>query len=530
MMYVCLFFFLSGFLSPQRYGYAALGVRPTCSQALVDKVNGIARWMNSQDVANALWALGKLHITHEIGHLAGLHAQAAKLASSFLPLEFAMVMWSLATIGGDRSSDHPLDALLAAAADTLDGGVSTAQGVVNIAWACAKLCATDSAGNPIPRDELGVDADSKFAWLPSVEAEMKRVRHSLTTQGLATAAWSMARLGCSAAAVHDLVHSRTKLLQSMAGSDLSDVCSALAHCGAGPKSSELLETVRVCASAMKADAPWQMYGHLLHLYHAAEISTGPESTAAEIPAAAAAACLQATEASIAHRANISAAVRAEIKELLPSTAKNAADRRLLVVNHFDNQLGIEEVVKGQYGWKISRWSRNASDANPGRVLPKTGKHSAACLARLPATKAAAEMMIDMIADAVEAGGKACEVWVVGTATEGIRSLHAYAMALPGVKDIALVRSKEYHPLWYLQVKVPAHGSGGGNGDGEKAASSKASSKTHPARQGHAQTQALKRWRIMGNIELEGKPSMKWWSFPGLFSGGGLDVMTAELLR
>ena len=516
------------------YGYATLGVRPTCSQALVDKVNSIAPYMNPQDVANALWAVGKLHITQEGGNLAGLHAQAAKFATQFRPLEFAMVMWSLATIGGERDPD-PLDALLQAVANMLDGAASTAQGVVNITWACAKLCATDSeTGNPFARDQLGIGTESKFAWLPSVEAEMKRVRHSLTTQGLATAAWSLARLGCSAAAVHDLVLSRTKLLQSMAGSDLSDVCSALAYCGTGPKSAELLETVRGCASAMKDDAPWQMYGHLLHLYHAAEMNAGPGS--AEIPAAATAACLQATKASILHRTKISAAVRAEIKGLLPSTAKNAADRRLLMVNHFEDQLGIEEVVKGQYGWKVKRWSRNATDDTPGRVLPKTGKPSAACLARLPATKAAAEMMVDMITGLIQASGKSCELWVAGTATEGIRSLHAYAMKLPGVKEIALVRSKEYHPLWYLQVKVPpAHASGAGAaaGAGDLATAvkaEKAASNAHPARQGRAEAVALKRWRIMGNIELENKPSFKWWSFPGLFSGGGLDVMTAELLR
>ena len=129
-----------------------------------------------------------------------------------------MVMWATATVGGEREAGtDPIKPLLGSAGAILGGQLSTAQGVVNIGWAVAKLLATDKQGNPIARDELGVGPASKFAWLQALEREYERVKHSLTVQGLATAAWSMARLGCTADTVSGLVHGRTKLVQGMWG-------------------------------------------------------------------------------------------------------------------------------------------------------------------------------------------------------------------------------------------------------------------------------------------------------------------------
>jgi 16S rRNA G1207 methylase RsmC len=511
------------------YGYAALGVRPGCSHVLLPRANEIAVRMNPQDVANALWAVGKLHITHETTGLAGLHAQATKLAKQFSPQELAMVMWSLATVGGDRSAEsNPLLPLLSVVGGVLDGKTSTAQGVVNISWAAAKLLASDKLGNPIPRRELGVGPASKFGWLPAVERELERVKHSLTVQGLATAAWSMARLGCTADVVSGMVHGRTKLVKGMGGSDLSDVCSALAHCGTGGKSAELMHTVTTRAKQLGTAAPWQMYGHLLHLHHGGGVAED-----LEIPAAAAAACSRATDASLVHRVSISEAVQAEIKPLLPATAQNTADRRLLIVNRFENQSAVDAVVKGRQ-WKVSRWSRNACEDTPGRAFPKTAKTFAACISRMPPTRAAAEMMLDMVVAVVEAGKEPCEVWVVGTATEGIRSLHAYAMALPGLNDIVLVRSTTYRAVYYLQVKLPAMYSRGEDASTgitsiTKKAKALEGKELKAAKAAETRVQ-LERWKLNGKIELEGHPESTWQSYPGLFSGGGLDVMTIELLR
>ena len=100
---------------------------------------------------------------------------------------------------------------------------------------------------------------------------------------------------------------------------------------------------------------------------------------------------------------------------------SGASNQALLVNHFGSEAGTAAVAAAleSKGWKVRTWARFAKGQSQGRATPKSSKRCGSCLARLPASRGAAEMMLDAAAAVLLVGSP---VWVCGTGAEGIGAL------------------------------------------------------------------------------------------------------------
>jgi len=193
------------------------------------------------------------------------------------------------------------------------------------------------------------------------------------------------------------------------------------------------------------------------------------------------------------------------------------------------------------GWKVTPWNRFTRRDRSGAAWPSKQKtlFDAATL-RLPATKAAAAMSAAAAAARLQPGAT---LWVYGAAAEGV---HTAAAALPpglfadaeiitrygaggGCGGFAVLRATrtaaeatddmaEWRTRTTLSLPVGSKALGRVEGDGAGSSSSK--KRKHVDEDGGGD----------GGKESEAKSEMDWVVYPGLFAGGGLDVMSAALLR
>ena len=177
--------------------------------------------------------------------------------------------------------------------------------------------------------------------------------------------------------------------------------------------------------------------------------------------------------------------------------------RLLIVNGFMGGKAIVDAAKAR-GWAYATWLRFAQDGQEAKPLPFVSKAYSACVARLPSTKDAAMMMLDVLAEVVDVGAP-LSIW--GSAQEGIHSLPT-ALASRPFDHVRVQCVDKAAGLFCLSMVRDVKA----GGDGKAKASDL----------------AIKQWEIPTKISLEGK-SHQWTTFPGLFSGGVVDPMTVLLL-
>ncbi|CAK0886997.1 unnamed protein product, partial [Prorocentrum cordatum] len=151
------------------------------------------------------------------------------------------------------------------------------------------------------------------------------------------------------------------------------------------------------------------------------------------------------------------------------------------------------------GARVTRWRRFCRGPRAGAAWPpgrSGGRLYDGSVMRLPSTKAALELAVQAVAPLLQPGAG---LWLYGAVSEGGLAMRS---ALAG-------------PAFYNARTVALRG------EFVVAAAIRGDS---PLRE-----RSLAEFAEQAEIELGGAP-LPWRVYPGLFAGGGLDVMTSALLR
>eukprot|EP00038_Savillea_parva_P009990 m.187159 g.187159 ORF g.187159 m.187159 type:complete len:1020 (+) comp16998_c0_seq1:156-3215(+) len=531
--------------------------------AVLDRLAEVAADLSAQDVANCWWALAKLKLGREGHHLLPLRAQTARRTSTLKPHELSMTLWALASLNATLAPD-----LLSPMAEATQAVLPqcSPQAVANIAWAWARL-------DGLPPD--------------TIQALFKTMVKTVTTftpQGLSTSLWACARLGCPKKTILKALKRRgADVVSTMNTVELTHLVWALATVRL--KRKEVLGAVAARVMQLSDACDWQLVGHIQHLDRAtggralnkaakamikSEARQGTAARATKEGAAAKAShhagggqaaaapspdmlpfgkwlrklgrrtMIKATETcTVAHGPAMEAALKAAKPWKTDGFGGPAKKRRVLMV---DLDCPSIEKKLTKKGYEVSVWSRTATQRHRGRPWPSRGGEVGSCLVRLSHFRAATEMLLTAVALQLEDGGG---MWLVGTPAEGI---HAAQQLL--ARLFSTVETVARGP-----TTTTAAGGGGavegdesdgddvangdgdasvghdGMGDGGTGAANLSQSLVvlHAAgRKAPAPTTSLDAWRTQSTLTLEGA-DLPWVTYPGLFAGGELDVMTSALL-
>lgn len=172
---------------------------------------------------------------------------------------------------------------------------------------------------------------------------------------------------------------------------------------------------------------------------------------------------------------------------------------------FDPDPSLDEAVRDA-GWEPVHWRRFAAGAADAAAAPwpQEGGFAAGAL-RWPwyAAGDAAAMALHAVAGALQDGSP---IWVTGNADEGVAGLPG--LVAPCFGEASLL-AREGGATIYQAVRS-LRGAQAAAGD----------------------RSGLAGWRTDSRLVVDGSPpaGLPWSVYPGLFAGGGLDVMTAALLR
>jgi 16S rRNA G1207 methylase RsmC len=157
------------------------------------------------------------------------------------------------------------------------------------------------------------------------------------------------------------------------------------------------------------------------------------------------------------------------------------------------------------GWKVTNWNRFARRDRAGSAWPSSGTFHAVTV-RLSPTKAAFEMAATAAACRLEPGGA---LYAYGASSEGI---HTAASSLPGAlfEDAKVIVTPGDGPFAVLTATRTDASADANNAAGADAFKT-TTTLTLPGRR------------------FDAASSISWVTYPGLFAGGALDVMTSFLL-
>ena len=167
------------------------------------------------------------------------------------------------------------------------------------------------------------------------------------------------------------------------------------------------------------------------------------------------------------------------------------------------------------GWTVTNWNRFARRDRAGSAWPPAIKSGArlfdAATVRLPPTKAAFAMAI---AAAAARTAEGATVWVYGAATEGIRTVPA-SFPAELFADVAESRVVAVAGQTFAVVRATRTAAPIVEGADDHRAHRSAATLHLPA---------------PNDEDSSASDPIPWTTYPGLFAGGGLDVMTAFMLR
>ena len=167
------------------------------------------------------------------------------------------------------------------------------------------------------------------------------------------------------------------------------------------------------------------------------------------------------------------------------------------------------------GWTVTNWNRFARRDRAGSAWPPAIKSGArlfdAATVRLPPTKAAFAMAI---AAAAARTAEGATVWVYGAATEGIRTVPA-SFPAELFADVAEIRVVAVAGRTFAVVRATRTAAPIVEGADDHRAHRSAATLHLPA---------------PNDEDSSASDPIPWTTYPGLFAGGGLDVMTAFMLR
>jgi 16S rRNA G1207 methylase RsmC len=208
------------------------------------------------------------------------------------------------------------------------------------------------------------------------------------------------------------------------------------------------------------------------------------------------------DATSARSAILNAAPAGLLTRLAPWGQGHA--RRMLLAG-FDSDPPLDAAVR-EAGWEPVHWRRFCSgEEDKGTSSWLSEGDFAACALRWPwyAAGDAAAMALHAVAGAMR---DQAPLWVTGNADEGVAGLPALAASCFG--EASLLAPEGTASVYHAVRSGPEAGA---------ATSARA---------------VLAGWRTDSTLLVPGAPSggLPWSVYPGLFAGGGLDVMTAEMLR
>jgi len=430
------------------------------------------RTYDAQSVATVAWAFASLEVEHG-PLLAAVCREAARRPEAFDSASCSQLLWALS-----RLRDGVEPAALTAMAARLSSVASTSrlqsQQLLYALGALAKL----PTGPPSEKGKQG-DAASLPALLCAAAAA---AAPGLTANKLGIAAWALAR---------------PAVLRQVPAAEAAAWRAAL----------------RARCAQVAEHLHWRTIGHVelaLRLLHAKLDAADAEGGAGldeedELVRLLDREAARSVAAASERSARLNAAPAALLLRSAPwATADLPPGSRLLLAG-FDPDTPLDAALTSA-GLKPIHWRRFAASSNDAAAAawPEEELGCVGAAVRWPwyAAGDAAAMLLHAVAAALPAGAP---LWIVGNADEGAEGVPAAAAACFG--EAALLHQAEGALL---------HAATRGDAGRVAAASERG---------------RLDGWLSASTLRLPGAPAgLPWMVYPGLFAGGGLDIMTAALLR
>eukprot|EP00873_Tetraselmis_striata_P028881 jgi/Tetstr1/449145/TSEL_036355.t1 len=442
--------------------------------ALERRAKALLPEFNSQDFGNFVWAVAKLRWQLQELEPEALTAAFAALVPRCKWRELSMALWGLATLG----LPPPAAALRTMAARLAGAEMELGpQGLPNVLWALARFDSPDA-----PRE-----------MLEGLQPGRGQRRLGDRSPGRRPPAADALRALLAPPAV----------LRRMGAQDVGDVLWAVARVGGIGKEGGRALAER--AAEVVGDMSWQALGHLEYALPALR----PKRQAAEALRGALGAAVARRVEEVNGRAgglDDAAAAALAAAEAVGRVLEGCA-QVLVVGQPKGSALAKAAQAACGPGASLKYWCRFACGKTPGRVRPAASSQAFdGAVVRVPASRGLFAAAVAELAALLPEGAEAV---FVGHRSEGRGARGVEASVEP-----------------YFQVRRrPASAEAGGQG-GFLVVARRTKAKAAP--QSHTERTTLR----LGPAETGGAEGaeLPWHVAPGLFAGGGLDIMTAFLLR
>ena len=556
------------------------------TKALIKALNGTLKdACNARDAANALWGCAKMRC--------GLSPETVKVLSSAVCIdtsdvgEASMALWAIASMRSDGTLAHgPARAAAVHVASSLsdkvgkwEKGKVDARVTANASWAASKLIEVRDASDSTASDALQAVLEGLVRRFISAASEAGPAFQLESPRAAAQLVAAHLALGGGASAVIPLINQGLKScvtkgrkemekeakqraaqngkedatvrVQKPTDDDLAALCEAAERCGpsAGIEKNWLRSAVNAACTARAGDPAalgWRAAGRLEHCVFSV-LNIGPASAQLDkgrcdrddvavverLLRAGAAAAKSADAGRLAIENGAAACLLNTAKDgpcsggsVDASKGGNNGDARVLCVDDTHRLLsfGLRE-----RGWSVTNWNRFTRRDRRGAPWPPAVRlpFDAATI-RLPPTKAAFAMAATAVAARVKAGGI---VWVYGADREGVRGC---VSDLPnGLFERCVVVHTENQKPDGSSSDGSSHGTPVEDSTGGFAALRCVRTDRDPSADVAADDESGFKSRSNLRLELPGHRAHDvdgWVTYPGLFAGGGLDVMTDFLLQ
>ena len=557
------------------------------TKALIKALNGTLKdACNARDAANALWGCAKMRC--------GLSPETVKVLSVAVCIdtsdvgEASMALWAIASMRSDGTLAHgPARAAAVHVASSLsdkvgkwEKGKVDARVTANASWAASKLIEAGDASDSTASDALQAVLEGLVRRFVSAASEAGPAFQLESPRAAAQLVAAHLALGGGAKAVMPLINQGLKScvtkgrkemekeakqraaqngkegdatvrVQKPTDDDLAALCEAAERCGpsAGIEKNWLRSAVNAACTARAGDPAalgWRAAGRLEHCVFSV-LDIGPASAQLDkgrcdrddvavverLLRAGAAAAKSADAGRLAIENGAAGCLLNTAKDgpcsggsVDASKGGNNGDARVLCVDDTHRLLsfGLRE-----RGWSVTNWNRFTRRDRRGAPWPPAVRlpFDAATI-RLPPTKAAFAMAATAVAARVKAGGI---VWVYGADREGVRGC---ASDLPNglFERCVVVHTENQKPDGSSSDGSPHGSSHVEDSTGGFAALRCVRTDRDPSADVAADDESGFKSRSNLRLELQGNPHDVdgWVTYPGLFAGGGLDVMTDFLLQ
>ena len=557
------------------------------TKALIKALNGTLKdACNARDAANALWGCAKMRC--------GLSPETVKVLSSAVCIdtsdvgEASMALWAIASMRSDGTLAHgPARAAAVHVASSLsdkvgkwEKGKVDARVTANASWAATKLIEVGDASDSTASDALQAVLEGLVRRFISAASEAGPAFQLESPRAAAQLVAAHLALGGGASAVIPLINQGLKScvtkgrkemekeakqraaqtgkegdatvrVQKPTDDDLAALCEAAERCGPSAEIEKnwLRSAVNAACTARVGDPAalgWRAAGRLEHCVFSV-LDIGPASAQLDkgrcdrddvavverLLRAGAAAAKSADAGRLATENGAAACLLNTAKDgpcsggsVDASKSGNNGDARVLCVDDTHRLLsfGLRE-----RGWSVTNWNRFTRRDRRGAPWPPAVRlpFDAATI-RLPPTKAAFAMAATAVAARVKAGGI---VWVYGADREGVRGC---ASDLPnGLFERCVVVHTANPPSAGSSSDGSPHGTPVEDSTGGFAALRCVRTDRDPSADVAADDASGFKSRSNLRLELPGHRAHDvdgWVTYPGLFAGGGLDVMTDFLLQ